>query len=136
MIMMNAQMKKTAALLSTITYLGLTGSVFAATNDIIVSSPKYGYTNLGNFITNIITLAFIIAILIVLAMLVWGAIEWIVSGGEKEAVGKARGKILNALIGLAILAVAYAIAVLAGQFLGFGNLINPSGVVLPIPSPQ
>lgn len=135
MHIMKIQMKKITAILSTVTYLASGGSVFAATN-IEVSPPPYGYSDLGNFIFNLIKLAFIIAILIVLVMLVWGAIEWIVSGGEKEAVGKARGKIINALIGLAILAVAYAIAVLAGQFLGFGTLITPEGVTLPIPSPS
>ncbi len=93
--------------------------------DINISPPKdvagnlIGYSDLGRFINNIITLAFILAILVVLIMLIWGAFEWIVSGGEKEAVGKARGRIINALIGLAVLAVAFALASVGGTFLGF-----------------
>ena len=57
----------------------------------------------------------------VLAFLVWGAFDWITSGGDKEAVGKARSKIINALVGMAVLAIAFAIFSLAGQFLGFST---------------
>ncbi len=77
-----------------------------------------GYDNINNFISNAIQLVFIVGIVLVLVMLIWGGVEWIMSGGDKDAVGKARGKILNALIGLAILAVAFAIAQVAGAFLG------------------
>lgn len=93
--------------------------------DIIIDVPKdaggkkIGYSELGTFINNVITLAFILAIIVVLIMLIWGAFEWITSGGDKEAVGKARNRIINALIGLAVLGVAFALANVAGQFLGF-----------------
>lgn len=99
-----------------------------------ITAPELGFKNLGNFITNALTLAFGIAVLLVLVYLVWGAFDWITSGGDKDAVGKARNKIINALIGLAVLAVAYALAKVAAQFLGFdiGNLAVPS----PNPSPS
>ena len=99
------------------------------TTAITITPPKPGYSDLGKFITNILVLAFGLALLVVLVMLVWGAFEWIVSGGDKEAVGKARSRIINALIGLAVLAVAFALARVAGQFLGF-DLTN-----IPIPTP-
>lgn len=89
----------------------------------------FGYSDLGKFVSNVLTLAFSIALLVVLAMLIWGAFEWITSGGDKEAVGKARNRIVNALIGLAVLAVAFALAAVAGQFLGF-KLTE-----IPIPTP-
>ena len=109
----------------------LTASIaFAADTNIKVNAPDKGYSDLGAFVTNILTLAFGIAILVVLAMLIWGAFEWITSGGEKEAVGKARSRIINALIGLAVLAVAFALARVAGQFLGFTTLQN---IVIPAP---
>lgn len=101
-----------------------------ANNKIIVSPPPQGYRDLGIFVTNVLTLAFGIAILVVLVMLIWGAFEWITSGGDKEAVGKARNRIINALIGLAVLAIAYALTRVAGQFLGFNILEG-----LPIPTP-
>jgi len=105
------------------------GKVLAAVIDI--TPPRQGYKDLGNFVTNILTLAFSIALLVVLVMLIWGAFEWIVSGGDKEAVGHARNRIINALIGLAVLAIAFALAKVAAQFLGFPDFTN-----LPIPTPQ
>jgi len=90
-----------------------------------------GYTDLGNAIGNLITVAFVIAIIVVLIMLVLGAFEWIVSGGDKEAVGKARNRILNALIGLAVLAIAFALAQLGAQILGFPNITDK--IILPTP---
>lgn len=105
------------------------GKVFAA--EINIAPPPQGYKDLGPFITNLVTLAFSVGILVVLVMLLWGAFEWIVSGGDKEAVGKARNRIINALIGLAVMAVAFALAKVGAQILGF-----PDFSKLPIPSPQ
>lgn len=101
----------------------------ADASPILITAPRQGYSNLGSFVTNIMTFAFTIAILVVLVMLIWGAFEWIASGGDKEAVGKARNRIINALIGLAVLAVAFALAGVGAQFLGIP--IN----ALPVPTP-
>lgn len=122
-------MKKIAGCVS---ILGFLSSATAALADVplTITPPPQGYTKLGEFISNVLNLAFIVAVLAVLAMLVWGAFEWITSGGEKEAVGKARNKILNALIGLAVLAVTFALATIAAQFLGF-----PSITQFSIPTP-
>lgn len=98
--------------------------------EIVVNPPAQGYSDLGAFITNILTLAFGIAIIVVLIMLIWGAFEWITSGGDKDHVSNARNRIINALIGLAVLAVAFALAKVFGQFLGFD--ITKS---IPIPTP-
>lgn len=122
-------MKKLIALASTITALSMPIPAFA---DINIIPPKQGYKDIGSFISNIITVAFSIAILVVLIMLIWGAFEWIVSGGDKEAVGKARGRIINALIGLAVLAVAFALASLGSQILGIPITTLP----IPTPPPQ
>lgn len=104
-------------------------AVAFAQESITIAEPGYGFKTLGGFINNVLILAFGLAILVVLVMLIWGAFEWIVSGGDKEAVGHARGRIINALIGLAVLAVAFALARVAAQFLGF-NITN-----IPIPTP-
>lgn len=63
-------------------------------------------------------------------MLIIGAFEWITSGGDKEAVGKARNRIINALIGLAVLAVAFALARLGAHFVG----VDISNIKIPVPS--
>ncbi len=128
-------MKKITLLTALATPFIAASTVFAAVGDINIIDPKLngksiGYSDLGNFISNFLVLALAIAILVVLVMLIWGAFEWITSGGDKEAVGKARSRIINALIGLAVLAIAFALAKVAGQFLGFPDLKT-----IPIPTP-
>jgi small-conductance mechanosensitive channel len=41
--------------------------------------------------------------------LLWGGIQWITAGGDKDALDKARKRITQALIGLAIVFSAYAL---------------------------
>lgn len=89
------------------------------TPDIKISPPPQGYADLGKFITNFLQLVFIVGVLIVLVMLIWGGFEWITSGGDKDHVAAARNRIINALVGLAVLAIAFALFKIAGQFLGF-----------------
>ncbi len=69
----------------------------------------------GTVISNIVVIIFVVGIIAVLFMLVIGAFNWITSGGDKEAVGKARQRIINALIGLLVLALAFLVAKVAGQ---------------------
>lgn len=129
-------MKKLSAISSAITYF-ISATIASAQITIgepTVNDQPVGYNDIGDFITKALTLAFLIAVIVVLVMLVWGAIEWIFSGGQKEAVANARGRILNALIGFAILAVAVAIAKLAAQFLGFPDITNTT-FLIPHPGP-
>ncbi len=64
-------------------------------------------------------------------MLIIGAYEWIASGGDKENVAKARNRIINALIGLIVLAVAFALVRLLGQFTG----LDITNLTVPTPGP-
>lgn len=127
-------MKKFSVPASILAYFTVARSVLAQDNSITIDRPKInnapvGYSDISEFIRNAMTLIFIIATIIVLVMLVWGAIEWIMSGSTKDGVENARKKIIQALVGFAILAVAFAIAKVAGQFLGFditGTFTIPS----------
>jgi hypothetical protein len=49
-------------------------------------------------------------------MLIVGAIQWISSGGDKQGVETARGKVTSALIGLVILLAVFAILQLINTF--------------------
>ena len=71
-------------------------------------------------IKNIITLVFVIAAVITFAYLVYGAISWITSGGDKSKVEAARNRITSAVIGLLILAATWAIFLLVMQ-IAFGS---------------
>lgn len=125
-------MKRVISLVTAVgSYLALVKNAFAQATTITIQKPKNaGYNDLGDFITASIRLLFAVAAVSVLIMLVWGALQWIFSGGEKEAVAAARNRILNALIGLAVLAVAVAIAVVFGRFVGI-DLFN---LIIPAPS--
>jgi len=83
---------------------------------------------LAGFIALILKLGLMIAGVMSLIYLLWGAFEWITSGGDKTALENARNKIVHAIIGLAIVALVIAISQFVGGVLQI-NLLN-----LPIPT--
>lgn len=101
-----------------------------AQQTIVIATPAQGYKDVGVFIGNILTILFAIAVLVVLFMFIYSLVL-AGSAGDKEGAGKARGAIINALVGLAVLAVAFALAVVAANFLGFDNITQ-----LIIPGPR
>lgn len=121
--------KASAALITTATSFTLTASsVFAQPRDTRIPSGTLPgvdptTTTLGELIASALQIIFIAAALAVLIYLVIGAFKWITSGGDKDAIGKARGSIVNALIGLFLLALAFFITVLVGQIVGI-NILN------------
>lgn len=125
--------KLVAVVLSVASYLYSRSIALAADASNLNINPigLPGYFNFSEFMNAALRLAFIVAIIGVLVMLIWGGVSWIISGGEKEAVGEARKRIVNALIGLAILAVAFAIANFAASFLGISDIFN-----FIVPSPN
>jgi hypothetical protein len=64
----------------------------------------------------IIQIGFIIGVLVFFFVLLTGAIQWISSGGDKQALEGARGKITNAIIGLVILFALFAIIYVIQNF--------------------
>lgn len=93
----------------------------------IASFPFTQNNGLGIFISNLLGLLIGIAAVLLLVFLVWGGIEWILSGGEKAGVENARNKITNALIGLVIVVAAWAIFSLLKTFLGLPNNVQVGG---------
>jgi hypothetical protein len=55
--------------------------------------------------------------------LLWGGLQWILAGGDKEGTEKARKKITSALIGLAIVFSAYALLFIVRALFGV-NIIS------------
>jgi hypothetical protein len=64
----------------------------------------------------IIQIGFIIGVLVFFFVLLTGAIQWISSGGDKQALEGAKGKITNAIIGLVILFALFAIIYVIQNF--------------------
>jgi hypothetical protein len=66
----------------------------------------------------VINLVLVLAGLVAFFYLLLGGLQWILAGGDKEGTEKARKRITAALIGLVIVFSAYAIIILASNFLG------------------
>lgn len=90
-----------------------------------LQGAQYHSSSDGGFsilLGNLMSAVMVIAIILVLAFLLWGGIEWITSSGDKSKMEGARNKISNAIIGLIILAAVTALFMLVQQFLGIDLL--------------
>lgn len=82
-------------------------------------------------LTFLMRLFFVVAGIVALLYLLLGAFGWITSGGNKEAVDKAREKIQAALIGLILIFAVLAIVTVMENILSIGL-----GISKPIEFPQ
>lgn len=64
----------------------------------------------------LISFAFLIGGVVFFFMLLLGGIQWISSGGDKQKLEEARGRVTNALIGIIILFATYAVIKIIGAF--------------------
>jgi len=64
---------------------------------------------LALMIANFLKITFSVAGLVLLAMLLWGGVQWMTAGGDKEQMAKAQGRITSALIGFVIFMSVFAI---------------------------
>lgn len=87
-----------------------------------------GGTAVGSIISGTIGVMFIASFAMSFAYLVFGGIQWITSGGDKASLEAARNKITHALVGLVIVASAWAVITLVAQFFGlnFAKLQIPT----------
>lgn len=83
------------------------------------SPDPTGTVGISKFLTNLVSLIYILAAIVFIFMILWGAFDWMTSEGDKEKIARARDKIINALIGILLFAAAYAIIQILGQFTGF-----------------
>jgi TRAP-type C4-dicarboxylate transport system permease small subunit len=82
--------------------------------------PQGGVNELPNAMNGVFDLLILTAILLCLMYLIWGGIDWMLSGGDKQKIDRARGKIAFAIIGLIIVFLAFLI-INAAFTLFFGN---------------
>lgn len=99
--------------------LALVKQAFAQEAISIERPDNYKIDDVSTIIGSGIQIALILAGLLTLVFLIWGGVQWILSGGDKAEYEKARGKITAALIGLIIVAASWAIMTLIGKVLGF-----------------
>lgn len=119
--------KALTAITTALGSLALAAPAFAAT--IGVDQPdQVKITDLGKLISSSVSVIIIVAGILIFVFLVWGGIEWLTSGGDKAHVENAQKRITNALIGLAIIAAAWALSQIITTFFGvqggLGGQIN------------
>ncbi len=91
-------------------------------SDKVADSPD-GKGGLSFIITNLLDAALVIAGLLLLLYLIWGAIEWITSEGDSSKMESARNRITQAVIGMIVLSAVIAIFKLVQSFLNV-TIIN------------
>jgi len=121
-----------APLIAFLSYLILAPSAFAAIIDCnkmdepfktlckVTTDPT---TAVPNIIAKAISFIFVIAVVVAIFFLLWGALKWIYSGGDKAAIESARGTITAAVIGLVILFLTFLIFTVVLNFFNI-NILN------------
>lgn len=86
-----------------------------------------GDVSTGRIVSNFLQIMFIVGALGAVVFMVWGAMDWVLSGGDKEKLAGAQKKITTAIIGLVLLGLSAFIITLIGEILGFGNIFLDLG---------
>lgn len=77
-------------------------------------------TDLGSFVSKSISAIIMVAGLATLMYLILGGVQWIMSGGDKGKLEEAKSRITGGIIGIAIVASAWAVYLLIDYFFGIG----------------
>lgn len=101
-----------------------------AAPDLSIGKPEgVAITNIGTLIKGAVQGALLVSALLVFMFLIWGGIQWITSGGDKGKTQEARDRITAALVGLAVVASAWAVMLIIQYFFGIdvlgGNITPP-----------
>lgn len=87
-----------------------------------VPSVKDSEGVFGIAFNNFLALLFTVGALGFIIMFLWGAVDWILSGGDKEKIAGARKRIVTAITGLVLMALTFVITIVIGQILGLQSL--------------
>ena len=103
---------------------GITNPALGKLNDL---GGADGIGFFSKLIPSLVGLLFIFGALAFFFMLLWGAVSYILSGGDKAHVENARGRITNALVGFVLLIGSFAIVKLIETFFGIDILLIDIG---------
>jgi len=84
--------------------------------------------NLELFISNIIGVLTLLAGIFFIIYFILGAFKWVTAGGDSGKVGKARDEMVQGVLGLIIIVMAYGIIGIVGSILGL-DILNPAAVL-------
>ena len=89
-------------------------------------------TVFNNFISGVIGLMTVIAILWFVFLLIGGSYGFMTAGGDKAQLETARKKIFTGIVGFVIVIAAVFIVDLIGKIIGIDDIINPAKLLNPI----
>ncbi len=119
---MNKKLQKIITLTSSVaTVLAISPATVFAEVTLKPTDPNYaqlGDVSTQGVVSFVINGVLVLAGLFAFIFLLWGGVQWIMAGGDKEGTEKARKRITSALVGLAIVFSAYAIAFLVKSVFG------------------
>ncbi len=80
-------------------------------------------------VTTAVNVGLFVAFVAALLYLIYGGIKWVLSGGDKEATGKAKASVTAALVGLAIVLASWVLINIIFTFFGLSNGLT--GLTVP-----
>jgi uncharacterized membrane protein len=101
-------------------------AALAVNNDVKIDPPEnfrdLATFGIGDYVKTAISLLLGFAGVIAFFYLLWGGVQWIMAGGDKEGTEKARKKITASLVGLTIVFSAYALLFIVKTLFGVNLL--------------
>lgn len=85
----------------------------------LTQTNETGAEVISKILSNLVTLIYSVAAVVLVFMILWGAFDWLTSEGDKEKLENAKRKLINAFIGIMLFAVAFAVIQILGKFTGF-----------------
>ncbi len=131
---MNLKQKLATIATSAAMLLGSTAQAFAQlTNPVVEGSlgnndaAASSGSTFANYFVSLWKAIMAIGAIVVIIFFIWGAVEWIASGGDKGKIESARNRITQAVIGLIILVGSYVIIGFISDlfFGGSFNILQP-----------
>lgn len=87
-------------------------------------SPTSADIVFKDFLSSVVGVMTIVAIIWFLFLFIGGAIGYMSSGGDKNAIESARKKIVNGIIGLVLVVIAIFVIKLIGYLIGIPDILN------------
>ncbi len=78
-----------------------------AVSKVFDENPVTGSLRLAELVSRLLNVIILLAGFLMLIWLVWGAMQYIMAGGDKEDLSKARSRIIYAIVGFIIIILAY-----------------------------
>lgn len=96
----------------------------------LIGDSQGGSIFLGMVIPRLVGFIFVAGSTIFFFMLLWGAVSWILSGGDKAHIEAAKGRLTNAVVGMILLVGSFAIIKFIEIFFGINILLIDIGLLV------